>query len=395
MVSVVLHASGPLEGQPRSSKKGHAVRREAPYPELLSILDDCQDGVTSLCYRLLSDRTCAHTGKPLDPNDGEANREWEAGVSARRARGEVLKRWEPSVANLESGNQAMMVAVGWHRQILRYLGCYGDKAYGKRLTATKARLLADDPLQQPHLRVIAACYKLLYFMCWDHYDNWRELSDARTLAFLFRQLDDLSGVRVDGTRLNWWVAKLLEEIIVDNSEANRRLDGKHIDGVVQRLCADGVDGRAQYVAILKSVVEDDVQPLPLRQIQVVEALTKVRELAPSHNADPDAVLLFLRDADNKHRTEHVIGLYAAEKERAQQAAAQATAQAQVRGSASMQDLVAAATIVDHDGLPDPTNVDCDLNYHLEMVDLLGMCAKGRNEVTEKFCRALYDEVRII
>jgi hypothetical protein len=45
-----------------------------------------------------------------------------------------------------------------------------------------------------------------------------------------------------------------------------------------------------------------------------------------------------------------------------------------------------------DGLPDPSNVDSELNYHLELVDLLGMCAKGRNEYTEKYCRSLFDEV---
>ena len=44
-----------------------------------------------------------------------------------------------------------------------------------------------------------------------------------------------------------------------------------------------------------------------------------------------------------------------------------------------------------DGLPDPTNVDGDLNYHLELVDLLGMCAKGRNPVTEEYCRRWFSE----
>jgi len=36
-----------------------------------------------------------------------------------------------------------------------------------------------------------------------------------------------------------WVCKLLEEIVVDNSEANRKLDGTHIAQVVQRLTVDG------------------------------------------------------------------------------------------------------------------------------------------------------------
>ena len=42
-----------------------------------------------------------------------------------------------------------------------------------------------------------------------------------------------------------------------------------------------------------------------------------------------------------------------------------------------------------DGLPDPERADCALNYHLELVDLLGMCAKGRNEFTERYCRQLF------
>ena len=81
-------------------------------------------------------------------------------------------------------------------------------------------------------------------------------------------------------------------------------------------------------------------------------------------------------------------------------------------------------IVPPDGMPDPSNVDGDLNYHLELVDLLGMCAKGhtpkpnptpnptpnpapnptpnpnpnltrcakgRNPVTEEYCRRWFSE----
>lgn len=47
--------------------------------------------------------------------------------------------------------------------------------------------------------------------------------------------------------------------------------------------------------------------------------------------------------------------------------------------------------IDPDGLPDPLAVDEDLNYHLELVDLLGMCAKGRNDYTEKYCKDLFSE----
>ena len=47
--------------------------------------------------------------------------------------------------------------------------------------------------------------------------------------------------------------------------------------------------------------------------------------------------------------------------------------------------------VQEDGLPDASRVDCDLNYHLELVDLLGMCAKGRNAFTEEYCKKWFSE----
>lgn len=84
---------------------------------------------------------------------------------------------------------------------------------------------------------------------------------------LIRQLDDLAGVSLDGERLNHWVGKLLVEIIVDNDEANRRLDGAHITQTVTRLSTDGEAGRSQYVSLLKAMAEDDVQPLVVRQKQ--------------------------------------------------------------------------------------------------------------------------------
>ena len=42
-----------------------------------------------------------------------------------------------------------------------------------------------------------------------------------------------------------------------------------------------------------------------------------------------------------------------------------------------------------DGLPDPEADDSPLNYHLEAVDLIGMCAKGDNKVTEDFALGLF------
>lgn len=32
----------------------------------------------------------------------------------------------------------------------------------------------------------------------------------------------------------------------------------------------------------------------------------------------------------------------------------------------------------------------EFNFHLQLLDLLGMCAKGRNITTTNFCRGLYE-----
>ena len=55
------------------------------------------------------------------------------------------------------------------------------------------------------------------------------------------------------------------------------------------------------------------------------------------------VLLFFRDDSSGYRFPHVVQLYEEEKQRA----------------------VAKGLAVPPDGLPDPSNVDGDLNYHLE------------------------------
>ena len=42
-----------------------------------------------------------------------------------------------------------------------------------------------------------------------------------------------------------------------------------------------------------------------------------------------------------------------------------------------------------DGLPDPEADDSPLNYHLDTVDLIAMCAKGDNKVTEDFAQGMF------
>ena len=149
-----------------------------------------------------------------------------------------------------------------------------------------------------------------------------------------------------------------------------------LDGVARALEGGGWRGRTQYVQLLKAIVEDDIQPLTLRQVQVVEELSRVKELAPhisnpnpnpnptpnpspnpnpnftpnrvkelapQHGSRAEDVLLFFQDDSSGYRFPHVVQLYEEEKQRA----------------------IAKGLAVPPDGLPDPSNVDGDLNYHLE------------------------------
>ena len=257
-----------------------------------------------------------------------------------------------------------MVAEGWHSAVLRFL------------RDSVGRLHKMDATQ---LKLVSACYRLLFYICWDHPENWSHFSNAPTLRFLFSSLEQLSDFeheteigpdgaeKVEGEEpLSYWCARLLEEIIVDNSEANKQLEPQHVTLIVRRLMLDGNNGRTQLLQILKAMVEDDIQPLPLRQVQVIEELDYIRTHDPTRAAE---VLLYFQDENMKYRLGDVIKLYQKEKKAAEELGIK----------------------VDGDGLPDQSKVDGDLNYHLELVDLLGMCAKGRNEYTEKYCKALFDE----
>lgn len=41
---------------------------------------------------------------------------------------------------------------------------------------------------------------------------------------------------------------------------------------------------------------------------------------------------------------------------------------------------------------DPREDESEFNFHLEFMDLLGMCARGSNVVTTNFCRGLFEDI---
>ena len=77
--------------------------------------------MTGFCYHRFADKVDPVTGKPFDAKDTEG---WEAhrkAVEEAKGRGEPAAEWSPMVDNLEGGNQAMLVAEGWHTAVLRFL----------------------------------------------------------------------------------------------------------------------------------------------------------------------------------------------------------------------------------------------------------------------------------
>ena len=158
--------------------------------------------------------------------------------------------WRPIEDNLESGNQSMMVAEGWKDAVLRWLQAWLGVGVGlgvglgfspccagcrpghigmhghyyntctacaphpapctlhpwqaKSLTAEAVHAMSLDPHRALELELVASCYRMLYYLCWDHTDNWQPFSNGTTLRFLFAQMGELAGVYVRGEPLNWW-----------------------------------------------------------------------------------------------------------------------------------------------------------------------------------------------
>ena len=74
----------------------------------------------------------------------------------------------------------------------------------KSLTAEAVHGMSLDPHRALELELVASCYRMLYYLCWDHPDNWQPFSNGPTLRFLFAQMSELAGVYVRGEPLNWW-----------------------------------------------------------------------------------------------------------------------------------------------------------------------------------------------
>ena len=52
----------------------------------------------------------------------------------------------------------------------------------------QVREMASDPSKLEVLKVVYSCYRLLFFICWDHPENWEHFSNTETIHFLMSQV---------------------------------------------------------------------------------------------------------------------------------------------------------------------------------------------------------------
>ncbi len=128
--------------------------------------------------------------------------------------------------------------------------------------------------------------------------------------------------------------------------------------------AEWKNGRAGFVLLLKALVEDEVKPLPARQDEVVRELRKLTE---DQGDVAHVVLPLYKRDDGGYDVDAVFGMYVKDYTEA----------------------LEGRWAPPPDGLPDPEADDSDLAYHLELLDLIGMCAKGSNKVTEDYARSKF------
>lgn len=278
-------------------------------------------------------------------------------------------------------NQELMKTVGLHTPVLKLLA----NIFGKH---SKTRPSAKQEGRFCQLSMINACYEFLYYFIWGNDDNAYELTTQETVNMLFQQID-----------IGAHVVKLLVEVIADNDAANElvaedtvRLIGRKLDQNVWNAWgnpSDNVDfmdlirerinetasaeqsetGKlretnpqypVRFLELLKTFVKSEIGTKPSRQKQVTEV---VMEIQQRHANLIESYLL--KDPDGEYNLDYALDMFDQYKE-----------------SVMKNDNDLAKVLY-------PKNIETEFNFHLQFIDLLGLCCRG-NMVTTNYCRGLYD-----
>ena len=285
---------------------------------------------------------------------------------------------KPMVGKLDiwAKNQELIKTVGLHNKILKLIGRIFSPS-------SKMRPSKDPDQRYCQLEMLKVCYEFLFYFIWDNGENYVELTNEKVIEMLFNQME-----------LDSSVVKLLTEIMVDNDEANNMVTETMIQNVVKKLnpktwIIDSVQKPekdeqpnflsnirslasqsqpeiknppypVRYISLLKTLVESDIGPKPSRQKQVIEVLMRIQ------SEDPDSFdHLLLKNVNGDYDFEFALKLFEEYKETV------------MKDSKNLTKVL------------DPREEEIEFNFHLEFLDLLGMCTKGANVITTNFCRSLY------
>jgi hypothetical protein len=268
-----------------------------------------------------------------------------------------LEEWHPYTDDAVGVNQEYIRTSAVHRQVLRFL---------KRVIGVSGKSrasLEDMGLSALHIQIIKDCLEFLYWFSMDNEENTEELSSPSVMRQLLAQIN-----------FGPEMVKLLTNIIEDNREANNQLSDGHMKMMVQKLVDEHTvharDGDSEtgysvdYIELLKATVEDDYGPRYDRQQMVVQQLK---------NGLDDDIIASITFVDTETGDYDFAG--------------------KVCGAFSS--MCNTQKLDDYNMLPDmeaPENSleERALTFHLQFVDLVGMCAKGHNQVTETYARTLFE-----
>ena len=300
--------------------------------------------------------------------------------------------------DLWATNQELMRSVGIHHNIFKLL----SRVFGSR---SKNRPANDPAERQCQLLIIKVLYEFLYYFIWQNDANAIDVTQDSYLDMLVQQIE-----------LDKTVVRLLTEIIVDNDGANELINENTVTNIINKLNPESWDKAtyyerkastyerkestlleledakhmsameeegfikpdvttvfrdiknpafpARFIDLLKTLVESDNGPKPARQKQVIDNFFKLFK-----DESPDLNRLLLRDEQNDYQFNQVIKMY----------------------EGFVQEVNDDPKNVSKTPFPDSDD-EKEFNFHLQLMDLLGMCAKGRNITTTNYCRQLYENI---
>ena len=299
--------------------------------------------------------------------------------------------------DLWTTNQELMRNMGMHINILKLI----QRVFSRR----SKNKPATDPIEKKcQIKLINVLYEYLFYFIWGNDKNSMDITSSETLDMLFMQID-----------LDSSVVHLLTEIIVDSDFANNLVQETTIDRIIKRLNpASGGNFRARsktieavdqplkpvtaepqqydlfknlkqmvndvsapenvahvphptrYIELLKSLVESDMGPKPARQKQVTDKIIDMQKANEEQIND-----YLLRTPEGNYNLRYAMDMYE-------------------EFSKSVDNEPKYIAKVKY-----PQHEEDEFNFHLQFLDLLGMCAKGHNIATTNFCRGIYEDPETI